>query len=113
MQSRLAATRNRGYWVFSSLTRNRVSQQRSHVGASTSALEDVSCVGLDGTPLLEEGDRGEEGEEEEERAYYKEHKPSPLSMIEVVDTRKPITRATDGTAREYESGEYVVVWIEE
>ncbi|RLM84459.1 uncharacterized protein C2845_PM04G33340 [Panicum miliaceum] len=35
---------------------------------------------------------------EEDREYYRTHKPSPLAEVEFADTRKPITRATDGGA---------------
>jgi hypothetical protein len=35
---------------------------------------------------------------EEDREYYRTHKPSPLAEVEFADTRKPITRATDGSA---------------
>ncbi|KAF0907644.1 hypothetical protein E2562_020422 [Oryza meyeriana var. granulata] len=33
---------------------------------------------------------------EEDREYYRTHKPSPIAEVEFADTRKPITRATDG-----------------
>ncbi|RWW87694.1 hypothetical protein BHE74_00003468 [Ensete ventricosum] len=55
---------------------------------------DVACVGLDGTPLHRE----QQKEEEDFKEYYEHHKPSPLAEIEFADTRKPITRATDGGA---------------
>ncbi|KAJ1292405.1 hypothetical protein BS78_02G388800 [Paspalum vaginatum] len=35
---------------------------------------------------------------EDDREYYRTHKPSPLAEVEFADTRKPITRATDGGA---------------
>ncbi|WVZ98609.1 hypothetical protein U9M48_044024 [Paspalum notatum var. saurae] len=35
---------------------------------------------------------------EEDREYYRTQKPSPLAEVEFDDTRKPITRATDGGA---------------
>lgn len=35
---------------------------------------------------------------EEDREYYRTHKPSPIAEVEFADTRKPITRATDGGA---------------
>ncbi|KAL6896873.1 hypothetical protein ACP4OV_007445 [Aristida adscensionis] len=35
---------------------------------------------------------------EEDREYYRTHKPSPLAEVEFADTRKPVTRATDGGA---------------
>ncbi|CAL9111246.1 unnamed protein product, partial [Musa textilis] len=61
------------------------------------ALADVSCVGPDDTPLHREQQKEEE-EEEDYKEYYEHHKPSPLAEIEFADTRKPITRATDGRA---------------
>ncbi|KAJ3683675.1 hypothetical protein LUZ60_013902 [Juncus effusus] len=44
---------------------------------------------------------------EGDREYYKHHKPSTLSNIEFTDTRKPLTRASDGGAGalETEGGE--------
>ncbi|CAD6222567.1 unnamed protein product [Miscanthus lutarioriparius] len=35
---------------------------------------------------------------EDDREYYRTHKPSPLAEVDFADTRKPITRATDGSA---------------
>lgn len=40
---------------------------------------------------------------EEDREYYRTHKPSPLAEVEFADTRKPITRATDGSASDREA----------
>ncbi|XP_044964341.1 uncharacterized protein LOC123424732 [Hordeum vulgare subsp. vulgare] len=37
---------------------------------------------------------------EEDREYYRTHKPSPLAEVEFADTRKPVTRATDGGAED-------------
>ncbi|CAM0907688.1 unnamed protein product [Alopecurus aequalis] len=37
---------------------------------------------------------------EEDREYYRTRKPSPLAEVEFADTRKPITRATDGGAED-------------
>lgn len=68
-----------------------IQQKRRH---ATSSLEEVSCcAGLEGTPWPKDKE-----EEQRDREYYKHHKASPLSEIKLVDTRKPITRATDGTA---------------
>ncbi|KAK9983831.1 hypothetical protein SO802_033356 [Lithocarpus litseifolius] len=81
---------------------NPITQQkrsRSH-GHATSLVE-VSCAGLDGTPWPEEVEKEQSDRErqaEDDREYYKHHKASPLSEIKMVDTRKPITRVTDGTA---------------
>ncbi|KAK9901963.1 hypothetical protein M0R45_001833 [Rubus argutus] len=80
------------------------------------SLEDLSCAGLEGSPWpkdkeKEQTDREEQQEDEQE--YYKHHKASPLSEIKVCDTRKPITRATDGTAdagEEYVVGRDAIVW---
>ncbi|XP_008795769.2 uncharacterized protein LOC103711414 [Phoenix dactylifera] len=80
----------------------------SHAAAPGRALlEDATCVGADGSPLAGRGDsvgsfgaQVKEEEEEEYAAYYKGHKPSPLSEIEFMDTRKPINQAWDGGARD-------------
>jgi hypothetical protein len=37
---------------------------------------------------------------EEDREYYRTHKPSPLAEVEFADTRKPVTRHTDGGAED-------------
>ncbi|KAF6999403.1 hypothetical protein CFC21_015438 [Triticum aestivum] len=37
---------------------------------------------------------------EEDREYYRTHKPSALAEVEFADTRKPVTRATDGGAED-------------
>ncbi|XP_059663469.1 uncharacterized protein LOC132309139 [Cornus florida] len=57
-------------------------------------------------------DREEQGREQEEddKEYFKYHKALPLSEIELVDTRKPVTRAMDGFADYYYRGERVVLW---
>ncbi|XWS76618.1 hypothetical protein CRYUN_Cryun01aG0192300 [Craigia yunnanensis] len=34
------------------------------------------------------------------KEYYRHRNASPLSEIKVADTRKPTTRATDGTGRD-------------
>ncbi|PON40555.1 GATA transcription factor-like protein [Parasponia andersonii] len=74
-------------------------------------LEDVSCAGLDGSPWPnDEGERYRDRAEQEadKKEYFEHHKASPLSEIKVADTRKPIIRATDGTA--YAAGGGVIVW---
>ncbi|XP_030543256.1 uncharacterized protein LOC115750204 [Rhodamnia argentea] len=91
--------------------------QQKQKKASATPVENVSCAGLDGSPWPEgdgenqsQGKRGEA--DEDDREYYKHHKASPLSEIKFADTRKPITRATDGTAdsAEYGRGPGVVGW---
>lgn len=42
-------------------------------------------------------------DDDSDMEYYRRHKASPLSHVKFVDTRKPITRATSGTA---DSGYY-------
>ncbi|KAA8543052.1 hypothetical protein F0562_021453 [Nyssa sinensis] len=83
-------------------------KRRNTTGTNTAPLDDVSCAGLDGSPWSER----ESAEEEDYKSYYKVHKASPLSEIEIVDTRKPITRATDGTADSHVEGgsEEVILW---
>lgn len=87
----------------------KIQQKRS---VTTEAI----CVGVDGTPLTNyEGaeQRGREENEEDYKAYFSHHKASALSEIEMVDTRKPITRATDGTYGSYEGDRLVIGWLPE
>ncbi|KAK7846783.1 uncharacterized protein LOC112034947 [Quercus suber] len=86
-------------------------QKRSHA----TSLEEVSCAGLDGTPWPEEIEKEQSDRErqaEDDTEYYKHRKASPLSEIKMVDTRKPITRVTDGTAdaSKFEVGGDVIGW---
>ncbi|MCL7047707.1 hypothetical protein MKW94_015542 [Papaver nudicaule] len=79
---------------------NSNSQQRFKTEGGKSSplppsLDEVSCVGMDGSPWPDDQDSVEDNKE-----YYKHHKPSPLSKVEVSDSRKPITQATDGGASE-------------
>lgn len=95
-------------------------QQKRRAHSSAAAVDDVSCVGWDGAPLrgsdkgfekrFEETEEKEEEEEDDYKEYYAKHKPSPLAEMEVADTRKPITRATDGSAQDVlsDGGTYVV-----
>ncbi|KAI4301465.1 hypothetical protein L6164_034743 [Bauhinia variegata] len=88
-------------------------QQKRHQGSVS--LEDVSCAAMDGSPWPEDADKGQrdrKGEVENDRDYYKHHKASPLSEIEIADTRKPITRATDGAA-DSGVGRDVIGWMPE
>ncbi|XP_020231767.1 uncharacterized protein LOC109812253 [Cajanus cajan] len=80
-----------------------IQQKREH---GTVGLEEVSCAGLDGTPWPEEKGR------EENKEYYKHHKASPLSEIEFVDSRKPISRASDKTVDSGRGGD-VIGWLPE
>ncbi|CAK9185808.1 unnamed protein product [Ilex paraguariensis] len=93
-------------------TAHPTNTQQAHwnsTGATTTPVEDISCAGLDGTPWPEDIRK----QEEDDKEYFKHHKASPLSAVEVVDTRKPITRATDGTVESYgigEAGGGVIRW---
>ncbi|XP_052191476.1 uncharacterized protein LOC127800730 [Diospyros lotus] len=92
-------------------------QQKRRQNTKTAA-EEVSCAGLDGTPWPDDGETGLSREQEEDnKEYFSHHKASPLSEIEVADTRKPITKATDGTADSnmgyFGGGGDVVLWREE
>lgn len=73
---------------------------------SKSSTEEVSCAGLDGSPWPEDSDM--EKQRGEDKEYYKHHKASPLSMIEVADTRKPMDRTPNSGFADY--AERVVVW---
>lgn len=70
-------------------------------------LEEISCAGLDGTPWPMEKGTQVQGNDND---YYRHHKASPLSEIKFADTRKPITRATDGTAYDSGMGRDVIGW---
>lgn len=92
-----------------------INQQKRHSTSTSSSSPApvaqstvaVSCAGLDGSPWPPEGKQ--EGEDDKE--YFEHHKASPLSELKMVDTRKPITRATDGTAGNHQDGGTgVIVW---
>lgn len=89
-----------------------IHQKRRHA----TRAEDGSCAGLDGSPWpkdREKEQRGREERVEDDRDYFRHRKASPLSEIKMVDTRKPITRATDGTAdaaQDYGRGAHVIGW---
>ncbi|CAN4091365.1 unnamed protein product [Withania somnifera] len=69
-------------------------RQKSSNATNGTSLKDINCAGLDGTPWPdEEKDKGPRFEDD--REYFKHHKPSPLAEMEMADTRKPITQATD------------------
>ncbi|XP_039136673.1 uncharacterized protein LOC120273991 [Dioscorea cayenensis subsp. rotundata] len=79
-------------------------QQRRRCHVSKEALDGVSCVGFDGG-IITGGDWKEDFKE-----YYEDHKPSPLAEIEIVDTRKPITKAID---ERWEEGVVGAAMVEE
>ena len=89
-----------------------VQQRRRNISAAV--LEGVSCAGLDGAPWPESKEKEQsDGKEQamDNKEYYRHHKASPLSEIKVADTRKPITRATDGTMTEVvQNGRDAIGW---
>ncbi|KAL6500284.1 hypothetical protein OROHE_025650 [Orobanche hederae] len=81
-----------------------VAQQKRRISADTVRIEDVSCAAIDESPRPADGretdiKKQREEQHEDDVEYFKHHKASPLSEIEIADTRKPITQATDGTAQ--------------
>ncbi|XVF32848.1 hypothetical protein REPUB_Repub17cG0117900 [Reevesia pubescens] len=85
-------------------------QQRRTI--SVAALEGVSCAGLDGSPWPESKENEQSDKKEQaidDKEYFSHHKASPLSEIKVADTRKPITRATDGTITEVVQNKKAVI----
>ncbi|KAL2954071.1 hypothetical protein AAZX31_19G201300 [Glycine max] len=84
-------------------------QQKREKGSKV-GIEEVSCAGLDGTPWPEDTNKWKE--KEDNREYFKRHKASPLSEIEFLDSRKPITRASDKTA-DSGRGVGVIGWLPE
>jgi len=81
--------------------------QQKRSSATAASLDDVVCVGVDGSPLNSKDSQWKYREEEgdDNREYYKDHKASPLSEIEIADTRLPISRATDGEKDDIWGGE--------
>ncbi|XP_017219333.1 uncharacterized protein LOC108196521 [Daucus carota subsp. sativus] len=75
---------------------------------NNSTLSAPSCEAFDpwSGESEEKRDRREmrREQEEDDKEYFSHHKASPLSEIEVADTRKPVTQATDGTAGGSEIG---------
>lgn len=77
-------------------------------------LDGVSCAGLDGSPWPDDAE-GQRAQEADNKEYFESHKASPLSELEFVDSRKPITQATShggaGPVVSYFGGEAgVIVW---
>lgn len=102
-----------------------ITQQKRRSSNSTATilpLDDVSCAGVDGSPWpaehrKDDGRQQMDEEVDDDREYFKHRKASPLSEIEFADTRKQITRATNGGTQSsfsigYERDE-VVMWSPE
>ncbi|KAI3668304.1 hypothetical protein L6452_43381 [Arctium lappa] len=72
--------------------------------------EELSCGGLDPWPAADH-DHHQEQLADDDKHYFEHHKASPLSEIEILDTRKPLTRVTDGTAGGgYFGDQHVITW---
>ncbi|KAL5996230.1 hypothetical protein ACLOJK_026304 [Asimina triloba] len=86
---------------------------RTRPNDPTDPIQMVECVGVDGTRAGD--DQKYEEEEDDYKEYYREHKASPLSEVEFVDTRVPMRQATDCPPQEYD--EYrrkeVILWSKE
>ncbi|EYU46777.1 hypothetical protein ABFS82_04G010400 [Erythranthe guttata] len=76
-------------------------QKRRRSTENCTKIDDVSCAGIDGSPWPEEADRKAEREEQaaDNKDYFKHHRASPLSEIEIADTRGMIAKASGGTAQ--------------
>lgn len=77
---------------------------------STKQAQDLTCAGLDGSPWPEEESASRDEQQEDDKEYFKEHKASPLSNMEMGDTRKPLEKVVAGTADGYFGGEKVITW---
>lgn len=74
-------------------------------------LDGVSCAGLDGSPWPDDAE-GQRAQEADNKDYFESHKASPLSELEFVDSRKPISQAAShAPVVSYFGGEAgVIVW---
>ncbi|MED6193712.1 hypothetical protein PIB30_022008 [Stylosanthes scabra] len=92
-------------------------QQRRKQGSKASLLEEVSCAAeVVEAPFPDEKEEDiRKKQEEDNREYFKHHKASPLSELEVADTRKPVSRASDKTAdsRREVGSSGVIGWLPE
>lgn len=55
--------------------------------------------------MTSHGDWRRQQKEQDDKEYFSHHKASPLSEIEVADSRKPLTKVMYGTADGYEVGD--------
>ncbi|KAK6937322.1 hypothetical protein RJ641_030830 [Dillenia turbinata] len=94
-------------WFVDPIIQQKRKYSTAHNTSNSQLLEEVSCIGSVDIPVP----NGKPEREQDDKEYFKHHKASPLSDIELVDTRKPITRATDGTG--YYGRGKVKVWMEE
>ncbi|KAI3682770.1 hypothetical protein L1987_83007 [Smallanthus sonchifolius] len=87
--------------------------QQKRTQSTNQNEERLSCAGLDGSPWLEEESVSREEQEEDDKEYFKDHKASPLSKIEMGDTRKPLEKVAQATAGGYFGDEKVMTWLPE
>ncbi|MED6125322.1 hypothetical protein PIB30_067461 [Stylosanthes scabra] len=92
-------------------------QQKRKQGSKASLLEEVTCAaGVEEAPFPDEKEEEiRKKQEEDNREYFKEHKASPLSELEMADTRNPVSRASDKTAdsRREVGSSGVIGWLPE
>ncbi|KAK7396935.1 hypothetical protein VNO78_18098 [Psophocarpus tetragonolobus] len=81
-------------------------QQKREQGSKS--FEEVTCAAFDASPFPEDQNKGKEDDTD----YYKHHKASPLSEIQFLDSRKPISRASHNT-KDSPGGLHVVGWLPE
>ncbi|KAL9332309.1 hypothetical protein ACSQ67_001919 [Phaseolus vulgaris] len=80
-------------------TERRASKAHEMLKSPKSPCEPFPKLKSEG-PWPEDENKGKE----DDKDYYKHHKASPLSEIEFVDSRKPISRASHKTADSADSG---------
>ena len=81
-----------------------------HVQQKRSKAE-ISCAGVDAWDEYDDKKgSGRKEEMDDDKQYFEHHKASPLSEIEINDSRKPITRVAEGTAGGYFGDEKVMTW---
>ncbi|PWA99331.1 hypothetical protein CTI12_AA000860 [Artemisia annua] len=75
---------------------------------------DLTCAGLDGSPWPEDDEKDKatdrKEQEDDDIEYFKHHKASPLSELEIGDTRKPLEKVAQATAGGYFGDEKVITW---
>lgn len=93
-------------------------QQKRAKSTKTNNEHDLSlcCAGLDGSPWPDDESSSNTKEEDvkegedNNKEYFKHHQASPVSKIEIADTRKPLTKVMHGTSGSYFGDEKVIGW---
>ncbi|XP_071718231.1 uncharacterized protein [Rutidosis leptorrhynchoides] len=82
---------------------------------STNPEQELTCAGLDGSPWPDDKNTDDKNtdrkeQEEDDKEFFKHHKASPLSEIEIGETRKPLEKVMHATAGSYFGDEKVMTW---